>query len=231
MSPKAFAFFPLVLATAALSVGCANGKSNFFPNDGGLEGGSVDGGASKDAGAAAPSCADFCSTAGSNGTGCDDSTKCESLCKADNKAASNNACTDERNALLACAVGPKGSITCSSTKIDITGCSTQKKAFDSCMGGSSPTDDAGTNPGSCTLKQDVSSTPACNTCVTKSCCNEWNTCFDSADCNAFGNCLSGCTQGDTTCENGCVSSHSSGANIFDTASQCAQTSCATPCGF
>lgn len=229
MPTNVFSFFAVALFASALVTGCANGKSNFFPNDGGLEGGTADGGASKDGGSAAPSCADFCTTAAANGTGCDDETKCQSLCKADNKAASNAACTDERNAFLSCAVGPKGSITCSSTKIDITGCSTQKKALDSCLG-SGTTDDAGTPPGSCTLAGQVTGDPTCDTCLGKSCCNEWNACLNSTDCSDFASCANACAQGNTTCVNNCATTYSAGANLFDTASNCSSTSCKTPCG-
>lgn len=223
---------------ALFAFGCANGKTNFFTGDGGLEGGTVskDGGGKEDGGTSGTSdCASFCSGAADTGVGCDDTAKCTSTCKTDTKTASNAGCTDERDALLECASsGKKGVlVTCSSTKITISGCSSQQTALEDCIANSGnttvPTKDAGTNPGSCTLQQQIFTTTACNTCAEQNCCNEWNACLASSDCIALVNCLTGCAAGNTTCENTCASNNPSGVTPYNTAISCMQTPCASAC--
>lgn len=231
----------LVLAFFCLPVlACAESKNNFF-SDGGVEGGKVGDGGTTDGGkTSGVDCAAACAVFAERSDTCSDTDKCETSCKAGKKAATSAECESEWQALVDCAAGEgtggkPPALTCDSKgaiKIS-SGCTSKKTALEECLTATTTETDSGPPPGSCTLKEPVDSDPTCNSCAEQNCCDDWNACSDSTPCTNFINCISACPTGTagTTCVQGCQTSNSAGAAVFQTALTCTQGACATPCGF
>ena len=73
------------------------------------------------------------------------------------------------------------------------------------------------------------SQPACNQCVSQSCCNEDNACAEDSDCRAVTACVKSCSAGDTSCKNDCAQSHPSGTRHLTALASCVTAGCKSAC--
>lgn len=104
-------------------------------------------------------------------------------------------------------------------------CTAQCAATNTSTGGAS----RGPGPAStCTLGLSFSQ-PACNQCVSQSCCVDDNACARDADCQVLMACVKSCASGDTSCENQCARSHPGGSRLLTALADCVTASCKSAC--
>ena len=72
-----------------------------------------------------------------------------------------------------------------------------------------------------------STDPACNTCLTTSCCTEGTACNANTACNAITLCIQSCA--DDTCAQGCLTANPGGAMDYNSLTGCINNECATSC--
>ena len=85
--------------------------------------------------------------------------------------------------------------------------------------------------GSCTLDPNAqTSSPACDTCLEQTCCEDVNACFTDSDCLALLDCILACPAGDAgaSCQNTCGGQHPNSINKIQLVDSCLQN-CGSAC--
>lgn len=81
----------------------------------------------------------------------------------------------------------------------------------------------------------TSVTTSCTTCETTAesgtCASQVTSCEDDAECSDYATCVSGCTAGDTSCVDTCISDYPNGASEAEAERTCiCSTACSSQCG-
>jgi hypothetical protein len=71
--------------------------------------------------------------------------------------------------------------------------------------------------------------PACDTCLTASCCAEVKGCNANASCNPLYGCLNGCGAEDLDCQSACLEANGTGRGALQVVVSCAQQRCFAEC--
>jgi hypothetical protein len=71
--------------------------------------------------------------------------------------------------------------------------------------------------------------PACDTCLTASCCAEVKGCNANASCNPLYGCLNGCGAEDEDCQFACLETNGAGKAPLQVVFSCAQQKCNAEC--
>ncbi len=65
----------------------------------------------------------------------------------------------------------------------------------------------------------------CETCMETSCCSQLEACAPGSDCDALLSCITACKDGDSACEQTCVSGHAQGVSDYQAINTCYQGNC------